>query len=52
MNLLMLKHEASRLGSQQEQSHGRITSELAVAATHDRRHARYGVMYGVRQVPL
>jgi len=33
MNLLMLSHEASRLGSQQEQSHGCIISGLAVAAT-------------------
>ena len=39
MNLLMLRDEAIRLGSQQEQSHGRIISGLAVAATHDRRHA-------------
>ena len=39
MNLFMLRNEAIRLGSQQEQSHGRIISGLAVAATHDRRHA-------------
>jgi integrase/recombinase XerD len=35
----MLRTEAIRLGSQQEQSHGCIISGLAVAATHDRRHA-------------
>ena len=35
----MLRAEAIRLGSQQEQSHGRIIAGLAVAATHDRRHA-------------
>jgi hypothetical protein len=39
VNLLMLWHEAIRLASRQEQRHGRITSDLAVAATHDRRHA-------------
>src|SRR5437773_6810019 len=36
----MLWHEAIRLASRQEQSHGLIASwDHAVAATHDRRHA-------------
>src|SRR5207253_8073325 len=40
VNLLMLWHEAIRLASRQEQSHGLIASgHHAVAATRDRRHA-------------
>ena len=40
LDLLMLWHEAIRLASRQEQSHGLIASwDYAVAPTHDRRHA-------------